>query len=86
MRLHHNLGHPDPSRLQRLLEAQGADPQVIAGALDMQCDVCLETQPKPKLPHPATIHENLDFNDVVGADGAHCDFIAGTILSLHAFH
>ena len=84
MRLHHNLGHPDPSRLQRLLEAQGADPQVIAGALDMQCDVCLETQPKPKLPHPATIHENLDFNDVVGADGAHWTSSLGQ--SYHFMH
>ena len=70
-RLHHNLGHPDPARLRRMLEAQGADSAVIAGAQDMQCDVCLETQPKPKLPHPSTIHDDLDFNDVVGADGAY---------------
>ena len=71
VRLHHNLGHPDPARLQRLLIDQGAEPSVIQGALDMQCDVCLETQKKPKLPNPSTIHDDLDFNDVVGADGAH---------------
>ena len=70
-RLHQNLGHPDPARLHRLLTDQGADPSVIAGALDMQCDVCLESLRKPKLSHPAAIHENLDFNDVVGADGVH---------------
>eukprot|EP00435_Cladocopium_sp_Y103_P032161 s399_g8.t1 len=70
-RLHHNLGHPDPARFQRMLEAQGADQSVIAGAQDMQCDVCLETQPKPKLPHPSSIHDDLDFNDIVGADGAY---------------
>ena len=70
-RLHRNLGHPDPARLHRLLVDQGADPAVIAGALDMQCDVCHETNKKPKLPHPSSIHDDLDFNDVVGADGAH---------------
>ena len=70
-RLHHNLGHPDPARLQRMLQDQGADPQIVQGALDMQCDVCLETQKKPKLPHLSAIHDDLDFNDVVGADGAH---------------
>jgi hypothetical protein len=70
-RLHHNLGHPDPARLQRLLIDQGAENSVIQGALDMQCDVCLETQRKPKLPHPSAVHDDLDFNDVVGADGAH---------------
>ena len=37
----------------------------------MQCDVCLESLRKPKLSHPAAIHGNLDFNDVVGADGVH---------------
>ena len=51
-RLHHNLGHPDPARLHRLLVSQGAEHDVAAGALDMQCDVCLETQPKPKLANP----------------------------------
>ena len=71
LRLHQNLGHPDPARLHRMLVDQGADSRVIAGSLDMQCDVCLETQPKPKLAHPGTIHRDLDFNDVVGADGAY---------------
>ena len=37
----------------------------------MQCDVCLETQPKPKLANPGTIHGDMDFNDVIGADGAY---------------
>ena len=36
----------------------------------MQCDVWLEPQGKPRLSQPARIHENLDFNDVVGCDGA----------------
>ena len=30
-RLHNNLGHPDPARLRRMLEAQGADPAVSRG-------------------------------------------------------
>ena len=83
-RLHNNLGHPDPARLRKLLEAQGADPAVIAGAEDMQCDVCLETQPKPKLPNPSSIHNDLDFNDVVGADGAY--WKSGTGETYHFMH
>ena len=84
LRLHQNLGHPDPARLNRLLVSQGADPRVIAGALDMQCDVCLETQPKPKLAHPAAIHGDLDFNDVVGADGAYWRSSGG--VTYHFMH
>ena len=52
----------------------------------MQCDVCLETQKKPKLPHPSTIHDDLDFNDVVGADGAYWKSKIGTNISLYALH
>eukprot|EP00435_Cladocopium_sp_Y103_P038988 s374_g10.t1 len=84
LRLHHNLGHPDPARLRRLLETQKADPLVIAGAADMQCDVCVETQPKPKLANPGTIHEHLDFNDVVGADGAY--WKSGSGQTYHFMH
>lgn len=86
-RLHHNLGHPDPARLQRLLIDQGAENSVIQDALDMQCDVCLETQRKPKLPHPSAVHDDLDFNDVVGADGVHWKSKLGhTHIPFYALH
>ena len=84
LRLHHNLGHPDSARLRRMLESQKVDPAIIAGAEDMQCDVCLESQPKPKLPHPGSIHDDLDFNDVVGADGAY--WTSGTGETYHFMH
>ena len=83
-RLHHNLGHPDPARLKRMLEEQGASEEIVAGALDMQCDVCLETQKKPKLANPGSIHDHLDFNDVVGADGAHWKSSQG--VTYHFMH
>ena len=70
-RLHNNLGHPDPEKFRRFLQERGADEEVLKGAADMACDTCLENQPHPKLPHPSHIHENYDFNDLVGMDGAH---------------
>ena len=70
-RLHNNLGHPDPEKFRRFLQERGADEEVLKGAGDMACDTCLENQPHPKLPHPSHIHENYDFNDLVGMDGAH---------------
>eukprot|EP00435_Cladocopium_sp_Y103_P025644 s3158_g6.t1 len=70
-RLHNNLGHPSPDKLLRFLNEQGAKPEILAGARDMCCDTCVETQNRPKLPQPSRIHEALDFNDLVGADGAY---------------
>ncbi|CAL1139692.1 unnamed protein product [Cladocopium goreaui] len=70
-RLHNNLGHPDPDKMVRFLTERGAKPEIVAGAKDMSCDTCVETQNRPKLSQPSRIHENLDFNDVVGADGAY---------------
>eukprot|EP00435_Cladocopium_sp_Y103_P022581 s1765_g5.t1 len=70
-RLHNNLGHPSPEKMVRFLTEQGARSEVIAGARDMCCDTCVETQNRPKLSQPSRIHDALDFNDVVGADGAY---------------
>ena len=70
-RLHNNLGHPDPAKFVRLLTEQGAKPEVVAGAKDMCCDTCVETQTRIKGSQPGRIHDARDFNDVVGADGAY---------------
>ena len=80
-RLHRNLGHPDPSRMVKFLKERGAKPEIIRGCEDMQCDVCLESQGKPKLSQPSRIHGNLDFNDVVGCDGAYWTSAKG-----HKYH
>ena len=70
-RIHSNLGHPSPEKLSRMLQEQGASDAVIKAARDYQCDSCIESQPKPRLPNPSTIHVARDFNDVIGADGAY---------------
>ena len=70
-RLHVNLGHPDPEKFARFLVDRHAKPEVVEGSKDMCCDTCIETQNKPKLTQPGRIHEDLDFNDLVGADGAY---------------
>lgn len=70
-RLHNNLGHPDPERFAKFLKERGAKEEVVDGARDYQCDSCVESQKQPRLSQPGRIHDNLDFNDVVGCDGAY---------------
>ena len=83
-RVHNNLGHPDPARMGKFLKERGATADVIAGAMDMQCDVCLESQPGPKKSQPGRIHPDLDFNDVVGGDGAY--WTSGKGQKYHFMH
>ena len=70
-RLHNNLGHPDVDRMVKFLEHRGADSALVDAAKDMHCGACTATSARPKLPHPSALHDDLDFNDVVGADGAY---------------
>ena len=83
-KLHVNLGHPDPEKFGRFLVERGASNEVVAGSTDMCCDTCVETQMKPKLSQPGKIHEHIDFNDVVGADGAYWRNKAGRVF--HFMH
>ena len=69
-RVHHRMGHPDPGRFARFLKDTHADPQLVAGALDFQCDACSESRQGYLLSRPAAIHKNLGFNEVVGLDKA----------------
>ena len=69
-RLHHNLGHPSPLKLANFLKERHSDSALVQGALDFQCDSCAETKSGPDVSRPATIHENLGFNQVVGMDTA----------------
>ena len=64
------MGHPDPGRFARFLKDTHADPQLVAGALDFQCDACSESRQGYLLSRPAAIHKNLGFNEVVGLDKA----------------
>ena len=70
-RLHNNLGHPDVEKMVKFLTERGAQSEVIQAARDMVCDTCVESQERRKRSQPSRIHEALDFNDVVGADGAY---------------
>ena len=70
-RLHNNLGHPDPQMFAKFLKERGAESRIVEGALHYQCSTCTESKPAPVAARPSTIHKDLDFNDVVGADGAH---------------
>ena len=67
-RLHHNLGHPDAQRFFKFLRERQAEASVIQAALDFQCDSCLEAQKGHAATRPATIHEDVGFNSVVGMD------------------
>ena len=83
-RVHHRMGHPDPSRFARFLKDTHADPHIIAGALEFQCDACSETRQGFSLSKPSAIHSNLGFNEVVGVDKAVWKNDQGTSFSF--FH
>ena len=83
-RLHNNLGHPDPQKMAKFLTERGAKPEIIAGARDMCCDTCVETQSRPKKSQPGKIHDDRDFNDLVGADGAYWTNASGK--TFHFMH
>ena len=65
---HHRMGHPDPKRFGVFLRDTGAEEHLVKGALDMQCDTCLESQKGFQASRPAAIHDHVDFNQVLGVD------------------
>ena len=69
-RVHHRMGHPAPDKLVRFLKHSHADERILAGALDLQCDTCTETQVGFKSARPAAIHERREFNTLLGMDVA----------------
>ena len=66
--IHHRMGHPDVEKLTRFLKHTHADPRIVAGARDYQCDACLESHRGFRPARPASIHENIGFNALVGMD------------------
>ena len=78
-KIHHNLGHPNPMKLQAVLKTQGIDDRLIQGLTDFQCGTCHELQ-EPKIARPASLTEPRDFNDCVG-----CDLITWTAKSGRSF-
>ena len=72
--VHHRLGLPDPDTLTRYLRSTNAEPELVEGARDFQCDACSESRKGFDLPQAGAIHENLGFNDTVGMDGSHFSF------------
>ena len=68
----------------QVLKDTHADPHIIAGALEFQCDACSETRQGFSLSKPSAIHSNLGFNEVVGMDKAVWKNDQGTAFSF--FH
>ena len=66
--LHHNLGHPSPQKFSQYLKQGGACAAVQKGALDYQCDACVESRKGFMAARPSAIHENISFNTKVGMD------------------
>ena len=68
VKLHKNLGHPDPKVLASHLKSQKAPEHIVQAAGDYICDACVETK-KPHHQRPAKLHPPREFNDVIGIDG-----------------
>ena len=68
IRLHKNLGHPDPTKLSKVLQQRGYSEELVRGVLDLKCSIC-QMQQQPKLQRPATLKEELNFGDKISMDG-----------------
>ena len=68
IRAHNNLGHPAPQTLANHLRSAGASQRIVQGALEYQCDSCLESI-EPRLQRPSKLPEPREFNDLIGVDG-----------------
>ena len=67
VKLHKNLGHPDPLRLAHHLKEAGAHEHVIEAAKEYVCDACVETS-KFRHQRPAKLHDPREFNELLGID------------------
>ena len=83
VKLHKNLGHPDPMKLSEHLKALGAQPHIIAAAREFVCDACVEST-HTKHQRPAQIHDAREFNELVGIDGFYWTGRQG--FQVHVFH
>ena len=68
VKVHKNLGHPDPNVLAQHLKLSGASEHVVEAAKEYICDACVESS-KFRHQRPAKLHEPREFNDLVGIDG-----------------
>ena len=83
LRLHKNLGHPDPQRLSQVLKQQGYGTEICQGVLDLKCSVC-QMQKRPSLQRPATLKPELDFGDRIALDGV--KWTSRTGKEFHFYH
>ena len=83
VKLHKNLGHPDPKVLADHLAVQKAFPHIIEAAKDFVCDACVESTGR-RHQRPAKLHEPREFNQCVGLDGFYWSGKAG--FQVHVLH
>ena len=83
VKIHKNLGHPDPKVLADHLSAQKASPHIIEAAKDFVCDACVESTGR-RHQRPAKLHEPREFNQCVGLDGFYWRGKAG--FQVHVLH
>ena len=83
VKLHKNLGHPDPNVLADHLKIQGAPDHIVAGAREYVCDACVESTSR-RHQRPAKLHDPVDFNHTLGIDGFYWSGKQG--FQVHVLH
>ena len=68
IKIHKNLGHPEPLVLARHLKANGAADHIVEAAKEYVCDACVEST-RTLHQRPSKLHNPKDFNELVGIDG-----------------
>ena len=83
LKIHRNMGHPGIQKLQTYCQQIGCDQRILRAIPHIKCSTCEETK-NPHIPRPSSIHENLDFGDVISTDGV--TFVNQKGKSFHFYH
>eukprot|EP00973_Karenia_brevis_P080304 11139168-Karenia_brevis.AAC.1 len=66
LKIHRNLGHPQPREFVRALRNAGAKRHIVRWALrELRCLIC-ESRVKPFTRRPGALPRSMKFNQVVG--------------------
>ena len=66
-KIHHNLGHPNATKLKAIVQQQGYNEDIVQAISDFHCSICHESR-APRISRPAVLSDVREFNDCVGCD------------------
>ena len=68
LKLHRNMGHPGAQKLVEFCRQLNCPSHILQAIPEIRCSTCLETS-RPTIARPSSIHEPLEFGEVISMDG-----------------